>query len=82
MAVNWSRAVPCIPKDNMTTEAGKRAENKSFLASYENDNCPPPMALLIGWEYARIWKREHDAFVKDCKKSMKKPKYNNVKNKN
>lgn len=33
----WSKATLCLPKDNLTTEAGDRARAANFLPSYETD---------------------------------------------
>ncbi|KAH8351682.1 uncharacterized protein [Drosophila kikkawai] len=65
----WSRAVPFKPKDNLTTEAKNRAAK--FVSSIETDCVPVSMACLIGWEYARIWLRDRDNFVKKRNKAVK-----------
>ncbi|EDV32544.1 uncharacterized protein Dana_GF13998 [Drosophila ananassae] len=70
----WSKATLCLPKDNLTTEAGDRARAANFLPSYETDCLPVSMACLLGWEYARIWVRDRDKFVQEREKAVK-PKF-------
>ncbi|XP_017134094.1 uncharacterized protein LOC108150446 isoform X1 [Drosophila elegans] len=75
----WSRARLCKPKDNLTTEAGKR---ERFVPSCEleviiKESCwlvkctPISMARLIGWEYARIWLRDRDKFIQQRERAVK-----------
>ncbi|XP_017056410.1 uncharacterized protein LOC108098186 [Drosophila ficusphila] len=64
----WSRAVLFKPKDNLTTEAGKR---ERFVPSCELEGSPVSMPLLIGWEYARIWLKERDKFIKQRERAVK-----------
>ncbi|EDW77865.1 uncharacterized protein Dwil_GK19367 [Drosophila willistoni] len=70
---DWSRAEPYIPRDNIRTEAGQRTQTP-FKPSFEEDECPPSMAMIIGGEYARIWLRDRAAFVKKRERAVK-PKY-------
>ncbi|KAH8413397.1 hypothetical protein KR009_010580 [Drosophila setifemur] len=65
----WSKANLCRPKNNITTEAGRRAA--SFPVRPENECDPVSMALLIGQEYGRIWLRERDEFVVQREKAVK-----------
>ncbi|KAH8353647.1 uncharacterized protein [Drosophila takahashii] len=64
----WSRARLCKPKDNLTTEAGKR---ERFVPSCELEYTPVSMACLMGWEYARIWLRDRDKFVQQRERAVK-----------
>ncbi|KAH8282573.1 hypothetical protein KR054_008449, partial [Drosophila jambulina] len=72
MNKEWSRAVPFIPKDNLTTEAKDRAVK--FVATSDTDCTPVSMAYLMGGEYGRIWLKDRDTFVKKRKKAVK-PKF-------
>ncbi|XP_020802188.1 uncharacterized protein LOC110179139, partial [Drosophila serrata] len=72
MNKEWSRAVPFIPKDNLTTEAKNRAAK--FVASTDTDCAPVSMSYLIGGEYGRIWLRDRDTFVKERIKAVR-PKF-------
>ncbi|EDW11663.1 uncharacterized protein LOC6576225 [Drosophila mojavensis] len=60
----WSRSLICRPKDNLTTEAGLRAQHHVMVSSLERECVPGTMAMLIGMEYARIWLKDREAFQK------------------
>ncbi|KAH8255800.1 hypothetical protein KR038_010885, partial [Drosophila bunnanda] len=72
MNKEWSRSVPFIPKDNLTTEAKNRAVK--FVSSTDAECSPVSMACLIGGEYGRIWLKDRDDYVKKRIKAVK-PKF-------
>ncbi|ALC41622.1 CG31816 [Drosophila busckii] len=66
----WSRAQKFVPKDNLTTEAGLRAQKHVMESCIDKDDDSPPMSLIIGMEYGRMWLREREKFVKQHAKIM------------
>ncbi|KAH8392234.1 hypothetical protein KR215_003686 [Drosophila sulfurigaster] len=58
----WSRAIICRPKDNLTTEAGLRAQKYTMVPTIEKEESCPSMAMIIGNEYARMWLKDRDEF--------------------
>ncbi|XP_064535445.1 uncharacterized protein LOC135426319 [Drosophila montana] len=60
----WSRSIICRPKDNLTTEAGLRAQQSTMAPSTESGSIPTSMGMLLGGEYARIWLQDRDRFQK------------------
>ncbi|XP_022227881.1 uncharacterized protein LOC111077783 [Drosophila obscura] len=72
---NWSRAKPHLPRDNLKTEAGIRATK--FPAIIDPECGPVSMAMIISWEYARIWLRERDANVAQHEQAAKPKTVNN-----
>ncbi|EDW29324.1 GL19643 [Drosophila persimilis] len=66
---DWSRAKPCLPKNNLHTEAGIRSIK--LVPKPEQECGPVSMSMILGWEYARIWLRERDENVKLHKKAAK-----------
>ncbi|EDV94181.1 GH25193 [Drosophila grimshawi] len=69
----WSRSLICRPKDNLTTEAGLRAQRHAMVPSIECESFPNSMSMLIGMEYGRTWLRDRDEFQKkhDSKAQVK-----------
>ncbi|EDW64405.1 uncharacterized protein [Drosophila virilis] len=68
----WERSLICRPIDNLTTEAGLRAQRCAMVATREREDIPTTMAMLIGWEYARIWLQDRDNYQKKKQTAKKK----------
>ncbi|XP_023163154.1 uncharacterized protein LOC111594191 [Drosophila hydei] len=60
----WTRAIMCRPRDNLTTEAGLRAQHHVMVSRLDQECLPDSMSMLIGMEYARIWLKDRDLFQK------------------
>ncbi|XP_037882226.1 uncharacterized protein LOC119633081 [Glossina fuscipes] len=71
MKQEWSKSYLVQPQDHLQSHLLK--SQKKFVPSYERESCPLSMSLLIGWEYARIWRKERDEFVR-ARVTRNKPK--------
>ncbi|XP_037826163.1 uncharacterized protein LOC119614132 [Lucilia sericata] len=72
----WSKSYTIRPRHQLQSHILSNEKNR-FKASYENEVCPAPMNLLIGWEYARLWLKERDEFVKARFNSIKPKRIKN-----
>uniref|UniRef100_A0A1A9WM02 Uncharacterized protein n=1 Tax=Glossina brevipalpis TaxID=37001 RepID=A0A1A9WM02_9MUSC len=72
MKQEWSKAYLVRPQNHLKSHVFLD-EHKKFTPSYEKEGCPLSMSLLIGWEYARIWLKERDEFVR-ARVNKSKPK--------
>uniref|UniRef100_A0A1B0G3M1 Uncharacterized protein n=1 Tax=Glossina morsitans morsitans TaxID=37546 RepID=A0A1B0G3M1_GLOMM len=71
MKQDWSKSYLVRPHDHLQSHLLRG--HKKFVPSYEREGCPLSMSLLIGWEYARIWRNERDEFVR-ARVTRSKPK--------
>ncbi|XP_023171366.1 uncharacterized protein LOC111599811 isoform X2 [Drosophila hydei] len=56
----WSRAEPtreCKDTHDIFPKDLLKQQPSTFVPSYEKDE--PAMSLLLGWEYGRLWLKEH-----------------------
>ncbi|XP_061390627.1 uncharacterized protein LOC133325952 [Musca vetustissima] len=69
----WEKACLLKPTDNILSHIMLK-NPRIFQPSYEVQNSPINMNLLLSMEYARIWTQEKNDFLKDRAKKAK-PKF-------
>ncbi|XP_065358598.1 uncharacterized protein LOC135952526 [Calliphora vicina] len=72
----WSKSYIIRPRNHLQSHV-LLYEKSRFRTSYENERCPAPMNLLIGWEYSRQWLKERDEFVRARFNSIKPKRIKN-----